>query len=358
MKKILVIDDNQPILEIIKIVLEEHNYKAFVTNNGFEGISIAKANHVDLIICDLNMPLIGGLNVLERIRQDPETATIPFIFLTGDGDMKNLRAGMNLGADDYLNKPVIMNELITSIQKRLEKSEIFHKNNQEKFENLSRNISYVLPHEFNTPLFAILGCSEIIMDITDNPQVKELSELIFSSSRRLEKLIKKFIIFSQVELLRTDKKKQKSLNRMIVDNPQEIIENIWKDLDSERKDDIFLKVSKTKLQASIENFCQVVQEIIDNAIKFSDKNSKIEIKSEENENYFILSITDHGVGMTPQQIANIGPYSQFDRKVYEQQGMGLGLIIAKTLTEIHEGIFEISSEKDIFTTITLKFKKV
>jgi two-component system sensor histidine kinase/response regulator len=265
---------------------------------------------------------------------------------------------MNLGADDYLNKPVIMNELITSIQKRLEKSEIFHKNNQEKFENLSRNISYVLPHEFNTPLFAILGCSEIIMDITDNPQVKELSELIFSSSRRLEKLIKKFIIFSQVELLRTDKKKQKSLNRMIVDNPQEIIENIWKDLDSERKDDIFLKVSKTKLQASIENFCQVVQEIIDNAIKFSDKNSKIEIKSEENENYFILSITDHGVGMTPQQIANIGPYSQFDRKVYEQQGMGLGLIIAKTLTEIHEGIFEISSEKDIFTTITLKFKKV
>jgi two-component system sensor histidine kinase/response regulator len=356
MKKILVIDDNQSLLKIMEILLEENNFLPIITTSGLEGISLAKSRKADLIICDLNMPEINGLDLLEKLRNEPETATIPFIFLTADDDKQNLRAGMNLGADDYLNKPVVPSELIASINRRLEKSELILKNNQQKMERLSKNIMYALPHELNTPLFTILGCSELIKDITENSQIKELSEMIFSSSKRLENLIRKYLIFTQVEIIRSDLPQIAELNNMVVEQPGSIIEEIAKNFATGRQDDLILETLNEKIQASQENYWQVIEEITENAFKFSKKGTKVEIKTSLQENYYMVCITDQGRGFTPAQLENIGAYMQFDREIYEQQGMGLGLIIARKLTELHGGTFEISSIKNNGTTVKIGFK--
>jgi DNA-binding NarL/FixJ family response regulator len=121
MKKILVIEDESVLRMNLARALRLEKFEAFTAANGREGIELARQQLPDLILCDILMPELNGWRVLEEIRADPATARIPFIFLTAKGDLPDLRAGMNLGADDYLIKPVHLDDLLTAIEARLER---------------------------------------------------------------------------------------------------------------------------------------------------------------------------------------------------------------------------------------------
>ena len=105
MVKILVIEDEQDIREMIQQILELEGYEVTAAVNGKEGIDYARKIDPDLIVCDINMPEIDGFGVIESLKKEKGTGTIPFIFLTARSDKKDIREGMNLGADDFLNKP-------------------------------------------------------------------------------------------------------------------------------------------------------------------------------------------------------------------------------------------------------------
>lgn len=104
-------------------LLELEGYQTFGAVNGRMGIEIAKTARPDLILCDVMMPEMDGFAVLQSVRSDPSIATIPFIFLTARGEKVDVRAGMNLGADDYLTKPAGRQELLAAISARLERAE-------------------------------------------------------------------------------------------------------------------------------------------------------------------------------------------------------------------------------------------
>jgi DNA-binding NarL/FixJ family response regulator len=104
-------------------LLELEGYQTFGAENGRIGIEIAKREKPDLILCDVMMPEADGFAVLQSVRGDPEIATTPFIFLTAKGEKMDVRTGMNLGADDYLTKPVGRQELFDSISARLLRAE-------------------------------------------------------------------------------------------------------------------------------------------------------------------------------------------------------------------------------------------
>ena len=124
MKKILVIEDELSVRENILELLEAENFHVIGTENGFLGALWAQENIPDLIICDVMMPQINGYEVLSALRQEPVTASIPFIFLTAMADKADIRYGMELGADDYLTKPFTREELLGAIASRLAKREI------------------------------------------------------------------------------------------------------------------------------------------------------------------------------------------------------------------------------------------
>ncbi|MGD1921378.1 MAG: response regulator transcription factor [Pleurocapsa sp.] len=119
MAKILVIEDELSIRENIVDLLEAEEFEVFSTSNGILGILWAKENKPDLVICDVMMPEISGHEVLEEIREIPETMLTPFIFLTAMSDKEDIRNGMELGADDYLTKPFTRQELLNAIDSRL-----------------------------------------------------------------------------------------------------------------------------------------------------------------------------------------------------------------------------------------------
>lgn len=102
-------------------LLEAENFETLTAENGLIGINLALSFMPDLILCDMMMPEMDGLGVLTAVRQDPATATIPFIFLTAKSAQADFRQGMDMGADDYLTKPFTRSELLRAIMKRLER---------------------------------------------------------------------------------------------------------------------------------------------------------------------------------------------------------------------------------------------
>jgi DNA-binding NarL/FixJ family response regulator len=123
MKRILVIEDEPEMRRNLTALLRFNDYEPCAVEDGRLGLEAARKNAPDLVLCDLMMPELDGFGVLKALRGDPSLARIPFIFLTAKGEKEDLRAGMDLGADDYLTKPVGNAELIRAIESRLKRSQ-------------------------------------------------------------------------------------------------------------------------------------------------------------------------------------------------------------------------------------------
>ena len=310
---------------------------------------MAKDKHPDLIICDLMMPELDGYGVLTQLRQHSDTATIPIIFLTAKSEWSDLRKGMELGADDYLTKPFDSTQLLQAIATRLSKKAIFEQKNQEKLDDLRSSITHALPHEINTPLNHIIGISELLIENygeLDQAEMLEMLELIHKAGQRLYRLTVNFIMYADLELLASNPEKVAALrNDEVKTFVTSIIESVALKIakEADREADLTIDISDGIVKISPEKIAKIAEEIIENAFKFSSPNTLVKIVGNSNNNTFHLYVIDHGRGMTQEQINNVGAYVQFERKMYEQQGSGLGLLIAKRLVELHGGEFSIES---------------
>ena len=127
MKKLLLIEDNPEVRENTQEILELAGYNVVAAPNGKVGVELAQKEKPDLIICDIMMPELDGYGVLHILNKKPETAGIPFIFLTAKTEKTDIRKGMNLGADDYLTKPFDDTDLLNAIEARLQKASMQQK---------------------------------------------------------------------------------------------------------------------------------------------------------------------------------------------------------------------------------------
>lgn len=358
MSKILVIEDDKTVRTSLEYVLKTESYEVIIAQDGEEGIKLAKSSLPDLIICDIMMPKLNGYQVLKEMRTHEATAAIPFIFLTAKIQKKDLRRGMNLGADDYITKPFAIDEILTSIRTRLEKRDEL----TEKIRKGYLNISQTLPHELRTPLTTIKGYAEILSEAKnlqiDIDTVTEWGKVIYESELRLERIAENYGFYANFITKGKDapeisfwKGSQEVFTKPIIKNI-----TLQKAEKYDRQDDVVFDLSDFGFKISVHSFMKILDEILDNAFKFSSNGSEIEISNQTKESYFILNIKDHGIGMPHEQIQNIGPFIQFEREKYEQQGSGLGLYIAKYLTEINDGELNINSQKEQGTTVSLKFK--
>jgi|KBSMisStandDraft_5_1062788.scaffolds.fasta_scaffold200575_2 DNA-binding NarL/FixJ family response regulator len=131
--KILVVEDQPQMRANITLMLQLNGYEAVSAEHGRKGVEMALAELPDLILCDVMMPELDGHGVLAELRADPDTAGIPFIFLTAKGAKRDLRDGMNLGADDYLSKPVLEADLLAAVGARLRRLKEIRQRMQEGF---------------------------------------------------------------------------------------------------------------------------------------------------------------------------------------------------------------------------------
>jgi two-component system, sensor histidine kinase and response regulator len=356
MKKILIVEDEPLIRANILDLLSAEDFNVLAAENGATGVQLALSHQPDLIICDVMMPELDGHGVLQALRQNPVTATIPFIFLTAKVDRADLREGMSLGADDYLTKPFRPKELLQAIDIRLGKQAAIEKQQAQRLNELRNIITQSLPHELRTPLNGIIGCSELLISEYETLEPSEVQEMladIRSSGQRLYRLIQNFLLYAELELIATDSEKVKLLQTHHTSSVKALIASqasLQARL-SNREADLHLELQDADVQISTNHLNKLVEELTQNAFKFSRAGTLVTLTSRLSNNTFTLVVSDKGRGMTPEQIAQVGAYRQFERKLYEQQGSGLGLAIAKRLSELYAGALTIKSLPEQQTTV-------
>jgi signal transduction histidine kinase len=356
MNKILVIEDDINVRQNILDLLEVEGFNIVEADNGLLGVQLAQEEIPDLILCDVMMPELDGYGVLKALRQRLETAIIPVIFLTARSDKTDFRQGMEMGADDYIVKPFTRKELLAAIACRLEKNTTIKNENQRRLDNLRNSIALSLPHEMRTPLNGILGFSQILKEESeslDSQTVKEMAEFIYVSGERLFELIQKFLTYAELEIIRTDPQQIEFLQSQTTIFPNLGVMEILSDKAKKagREADLELELHPCQVNISTAKLAKIVEELVDNAFKFSLQGSPVQVKGQVIDNQLVLSFIDHGRGITAAQIAQLGAYQQFERKLYEQQGSGLGLMIAKSITEIHGGKLKIKSKPQEKTVV-------
>jgi signal transduction histidine kinase len=345
MKRVLVIDDDESYRQMVSSILKQSGFAVLDANNGNQGIELAQTHALDLVICDVMMENLDGFGVLDRLRMDPATSTMPFIFMTGLTDKESMRKGMTLGADDFLVKPFTGSDLRSAVEARLEKHREMTHEAERKLTQLRTSISLALPHELRTPLTAILGYSEVLAadrSALDQAEITYAGRAILRAGLGLRRVIENFLIYAQIEVIATDSKKVESLRKSQLSHCSELIEPLSrrKAESHKRLADLTLELSDGPVAMSTEYLTKIVEELLDNAFKFSEAGTSVHLTTSTNKDDFVLSIQDQGRGMSARQLADLGAYVQFERRFYEQKGTGLGLTIAKRLTELHGGRME------------------
>ena len=359
MPTILVIDDNEALRKTIRAALEFKSYHVIESDNGSTGIELARAHLPDLILCDITMEGMDGLTALDMLRHDDAIATIPFILITGVPNEDGLRQGMALGADDYLHKPFSVPDLLTAVGVRLKKAQTLRQQAEHKLAELRANLSLALPHELRTPLNGILGFAELLSTAADGlspADVASMGQDIFDSARRLQRSIENFLIHAQLELLMSDPQTVQSLRLARSLHVEQLLATVAQNAAQrdDRANDLTLDLVESHVAISQEHLTKLVEELLNNAFEFSKPGTLVEVTARVANNELALTIRDQGCGLSPQQLADIGAYMQFNRKCHEQQGTGLGLTIARRLAELHGGTLHLQSEISRGTTVTVK----
>jgi len=347
MAKILIVDDDAALREVVRLSLESAAYEVLEAANGKEGVDLANRLLPDLILCDVRMEHMDGYDTLSALRQNTVTASIPVILMTGQADAAGMRQGMELGADDYLPKPFKLDQLIGAVGARLRKQQTLKDQSTKQLSELRANISLSLPHELLTPLNGIFGFADILASdaaTLQSDEVESMATAIRESAERLHRIIQNFLLLAHLQLHGDDP--SPLLRETRREKLRRTVEEVCKTRAAAagRKADLQLTVADAVATVRAEHWVKMVEELVDNAFKFSEPGTPVQVSLEANGALAMLRVSDHGRGMRPEYLAEIGAYMQFERRFYEQQGSGLGLALAKRLTEIYGGRLTLTSE--------------
>lgn len=352
MNNLLIIEDNECLRNEIGEILKFEGFNVLEAATGIQGLKQATALKPDLILCDILMPGISGYEVLIQLKQDPNTSLIPFIFITAMNGNQNFRKGMELGADDYLIKPFSRIDLLKTINNRNLKNRAI----QNKINNLRDRVIFSIPHEMKTPLSVILGFGEILHNTASDLLPEEISEIgdsIVKSGNRLNEIVDKYLIF--IDLLTIENPATKT----ILIFPEYIRDIVKKTAEKyQRVNDFIVQTEKFSLHIKEEWIHFVLKELVDNAFKFSNPGQKVTVKSKKDNGEVTLLITDNGIGFSKESFNKIDAFEQFDRKIHEQQGIGLGLFLVKKIIEKNNGTITVESESKKGSTICIKLPYV
>lgn len=358
MAKILVIEDEPAIRENVIETLELEGFQVIGAENGRAGVSAARSHLPNLIICDIMMPELNGYGVLHELRSDAATANIPFMFLTARADRADMRRGMELGADDYLVKPFTTAELLAAVDARIARQAMMAREYEQKLENLRDNIILALPHELRTPLTGIIGYSEMLMmdfDTIGRDQAISMIASIHKSGMRLYRLIENYLLYAHLEIMAQDQERVLALRDSAPIGTAAIIADAAAQTASEfrRSRDLCLELDNSPARIAQDSLAKVTVELVNNAFKFSTAGAPVYVQTLSAGGSFLLVVADQGRGIPADQINNIGAYMQFERAVYEQQGLGLGLALVKRVVEMYGGQLFIESAVGSGTTVTV-----
>ncbi len=401
---ILVVDDTPDNLLLMSSLLKD-DYQVKIVNSGEKALKIAASDTPpDLILLDIMMPEMDGYEVCQRLKHDPKTENIPVIFLTAKAALEDETKGLEMGAVDYITKPVSppivlarvknhlalkgmadflrdKNEILElEVQKRtaeiLASREIALKNQQlEEASRMKSEFLANMSHELRTPLNAIIGFSEVLRDGLLGelaPQQKDYVNDIFTSGTHLLSLINDILDLSKVEAGKMSLELEPLNVAGLIQASMQVVrekamahhlhlttrfaEDLVGTEESDEGGMIWLDERKVK---------QILYNLLSNAVKFTPEGGEVHVAARRVgptnvpngnfEQYLELAVTDSGIGISVEDQARLfRPFTQIDSKLARRyEGTGLGLSMVKRLAELHGGSVALHSIPDQGSTFTV-----
>jgi two-component system, sensor histidine kinase and response regulator len=374
METILIVEDDHKNIQAISVLLEENNYDLGYTTTGEKALIWLEKKHCDLILMDVGLPGMNGLEACQRIRRQEKYIDLPILFLTGKAEPQDIINGFESGGQDYITKPFNANELIARCKthlelrrrrKELERVNIFLlqeierqtekiEESKQKFieehwsakdlDEIKTDFLKIISHEVNTPLHQIVGFNYLLKEI--GPVNEKQTEYLF----RIDQSVKRLEYFSDRAL---EISKVRALKKFEIEREEIEIYDTINCVINEQSDSIKdrnLNISSGYNQslhifANPKYFKIVISEIIRNAIFFNNQNGTIDIIVSDKNNEVSITIEDNGCGFSDKALDRI--FSPLSPGVphYDQRNIGLGLFFCQAIMEVHDGSIRVGNKK-------------
>lgn len=372
---ILVIDDEVATLKTLSARLQDMGHRVTTAATGREALALLRKQPFNIIIADIKLPDIGGLEILETTKElNPEVAVI---MITSRASIEMAAEAINEGAYAYILKPGAMSELATIINYALREQRLLIENRKlvESLQRSNKSLEEVnraleqashaksdfmakMSHELRTPLNVIIGFSELMLDQVPgkvNEEQRGCLDDILSSSRHLLGLINEILDLSKVE---SGKVELRLTNIALSDMVQSLRSTMMPVLvPREQSLDIEVEEGLPPVHADKAKLRQVFFNLVSNASKFTSIGGRLKIEVARRGNWCQVSVVDSGVGIKKEDQEQIfEPFYQVDSSVAgEKKGTGLGLTLAQEIVERHGGQIWVESdyEKGSRFTFTL-----
>ena len=359
MAKILVIDDEEDMRLLMCAILARGQHEADAASDGETALTMLTASRYDLILCDVSMRGMNGYTLLSRVRALPESAHTPVVLVTGMADLKGMREGMKLGADDYLPKPFTVTELLSVVHTRLDKAKGLRKEAEDRARSLRSHISLMLPQDLLNPLTGILGLAGILCDEAETltpPEAVELARDIQRSGERLNRQINNFLIYSQIELLSADPARLQAMRSTKPTAVARLLASVSQKVATRhaRAADLVVEQGDCNVAISEPNLEKVIGEVVDNAFKFSKKGTPVQITTTHEADVAVICVSNEGDSMKISTLDGIRSLGKMERFSAQRAATGIGLAIALRLTELHNGRVFLGQRDSAGTTVCVE----
>ncbi|NEO52851.1 MAG: response regulator transcription factor [Okeania sp. SIO3B5] len=205
-KQILIVDDEDSLRILLKRHLELQGYEVKDANSGLDALSILEQLNPDLIVSDIMMPQMDGLEFCQRLRSSNLGQLVPFIFLSSKGELEDRILGLSMGADDYINKPFEMRELVAKIEAQLNRSRRVHLEIKKLTEKHLTQTTKSQPQEAPEPLPLTPAEERVFWEVAQGLTNKQISDRLFISPRtvqtHLSKIMRKLNLENRSQLVR------------------------------------------------------------------------------------------------------------------------------------------------------------
>jgi signal transduction histidine kinase len=361
---ILVIDDEPSIRMGLAATIRRYGYEVITAVNGDDGFLKARQSLPDLIISDVMMPDLNGFEMKKQMGEDPLLASIPFIFLTARTATQDRVAGIREGADDYVTKPFVTEELMARIEAVLRRVKTEQERGreqakqaaQDEMEKLRREVLQNFSHELRTPLGNVMMSLDMLVGnkFKSPDDQKEFLKIAHSSADRLESLVADIILLSDIDL------NHLNLMRQVIDVEHHILAPIKRRLGRyEGKSLNFIHdiTLDGTIKAPRREFTHSLVHLADNAFKFSPEHGMVKLTVKPGENGgAVITIRDEGMGipadLREKAFERFYQISQGDGR--EFQGLGVGLTLARAVFSGLGGEVKIlDSEKGCYVLAAL-----
>lgn len=365
---ILVVDDVPDNLRLLTGILKEQGYKARPVPNGRLALRAARNDPPDLILLDVDMPGMDGLEVCGKLKADDRTRDIPVIFVSALGNTADAVKGLRAGGIDYIVKPFRAEEILVRVQTHLSLRDLqrqLQEQNaqlQERAEDLARANAELdraarlkdeflasMSHELRTPLNAILGMSELLCAGVYGPlnerQVKSV-RTIEDSGRHLLDLINDILDVAKIEASQEELELAPVSIEAICEASLGLIKQ--NALKKQLKVSSTLDSAVTVLWADERRLKQILVNLLTNAVKFTPEGGSVglEVAGDAERGAVHFAVWDTGIGIAAEDMERLfQPFVQLDSRLSrEHTGTGLGLSLVQRLTEMHGGGVSVESE--------------